>query len=238
MPSRSNRDQEPSADFFAQPEAGSVNGVERPGWTDTAEWNVDALRVERNENSADLEEPWDLDALRLAQDFDAEVGGKKLLTTVPVRKPTRQEFVRVHPDPAWHLGAALLEVQEDNENYLVVAALQRALLQDVLPVDLVTTINRTGTLFLWPVKLPKSGKGGNAWLTSAQEAARLAQQYWIKMTSNRELGAYEITRATGQFPEPEWPSDMSFAEMLKLAFKDHVIQNFRHPVLRRLRGEI
>ena len=37
----------------------------------------------------------DLNALRLDQNFDAAVGVKKLLTTVPVRKPNRSEFVRV-----------------------------------------------------------------------------------------------------------------------------------------------
>ena len=45
---------------------------------------------------------------------------KKLLTTVPVRKPNRQDFVRVHPDPAFRLTpAAIIEVKEDREVYLV-----------------------------------------------------------------------------------------------------------------------
>jgi hypothetical protein len=136
MPSKSNRDSEPSADFFRQPEAGSNNGVEPPPTTDTGEWDIDAMRLANDEPMASTEDAWNLDALRLSQDFDAEVGGKKLLTTVPVRKPKRQEFVRVHPDPAWHLPAALLEVEEDRESYLVVSALQQALKGEVQPVDL------------------------------------------------------------------------------------------------------
>jgi hypothetical protein len=48
--------------------------------------------------------PFDnLSALRLDQSYADTVGVKKLLTTVPVRKPNRQEFVRVHRDPAYRL---------------------------------------------------------------------------------------------------------------------------------------
>lgn len=238
MPSKSNRNTEPSADFFRQPEAGSNNGVEHPTATDTGEWDVDTMRLENDGQMVQTEDEWSLDALRLSQDFDAEVGGKKLLTNVPVRRPRRQEFVRVHPDPAWHLAAALLEVEEDGENYLVVSALQKALSEEVLPVDLVTAMNRSGLLFLWPVKRAKGGKRDNAWHTSAQEGARLAQKRWVKIASNRDLAAYEITQAAGHYPDPEWPSDLTFSDILKLAFKDHVIQDMRHPVLCRLRGEI
>jgi hypothetical protein len=43
--------------------------------------------------------PFDnLSALRLDQSYADTVGVKKLLTTVPVRKPNRQGFVRVHPE--------------------------------------------------------------------------------------------------------------------------------------------
>ena len=43
-------------------------------------------------------EGFDLEALRVSQDFVKDSGVKKLLTTVPVRKPNRQDFVREHPD--------------------------------------------------------------------------------------------------------------------------------------------
>ena len=238
MPSKSSRDSEPSADFFRQPEAGSSNGAEHPPATDTGEWDVDAMRLANDGPMASTEDAWNLDALRLSQDFDAEVGGKKLLTSVLVRKPKRQEFVRVHPDPTWHLPAALLEVEEDRESYFVVSALQQALKGEVQPVDLVTAMNRSGLLFLWPVKRAKEGKRDNAWLTSAQEGARLAQKYWVKVASNRDLAAYEITQAAGHYPDPGWPVDLVFDDLVKLAFKDHVIRDMQHPVLRRLRGEI
>jgi hypothetical protein len=61
-----------------------------------------------------------LSALRLDQSYADTVGVKKLLTTVPVRRPNRQDFVRVHPDPNFRLTpAAIIEMKEDREVYLV-----------------------------------------------------------------------------------------------------------------------
>jgi hypothetical protein len=64
--------------------------------------------------------PFDPAALRLDQSFADTVGVKKHLMTVPVRKPHRQDFVRVHPDPTYRLTpAAIIEIKEDREVYLV-----------------------------------------------------------------------------------------------------------------------
>ena len=60
----------------------------------------------------------DLARLRLGQDFADKVGVKKALLTVPVRKPDRQSFVRVHPDPSWRLDTAVLTLKEERETYL------------------------------------------------------------------------------------------------------------------------
>ena len=40
---------------------------------------------------------FDLSRLRLSQNFSEKVGVRKALLTVPVRKPGRQDFIRVHP---------------------------------------------------------------------------------------------------------------------------------------------
>ena len=72
--------------------------------------------------------PFDPAALRLDQSYADTVGVKKLLTTVPVRKPNRQDFVRVHPDPAFRLTpAAIIEVKEDREVYLVTPGIAQQL---------------------------------------------------------------------------------------------------------------
>src|SRR5690348_15937683 len=86
--------------------------------------------------------PFDPAALRLDQSFAETVGVKKLLTTVPVRKPNRQDFVRVHPDPAYRLTpAAILELKEDREVYLITPAMAMELPGEFAGATLYTSIN-------------------------------------------------------------------------------------------------
>ena len=59
---------------------------------------------------------------------------------------------------------------------------------------------------------------------------------WVRVQSNRSLGAYEIYEAAAPWGDPEWP-DVQFKDLLKIAFKDRLIDTADHPVLKRLRGE-
>jgi hypothetical protein len=175
--------------------------------------------------------------LRLSQDFDAMVGVKKALLTVPVRRPDRQWYLRVHPDESWRLPTAVLEDRTDRETYLVDPSLFGELPGDIVAKVLFTAINRQGVVFLWPVKLPGTDGRLDEWSRSAMEAAGLAMKDWVKVVSNQALGAYEVIPASAQFPEPEWP-DIGFGKILEIAFRDKFIRTVDHPVLRRLRGEL
>jgi hypothetical protein len=188
-------------------------------------------------NNADtVLNPFDPAALRLDQSYADTVGVKKLLTTVPVRKPNRQDFVRVHSDPRYHLTPiATIEVKEDREVYLVTPDMAQALLGEFSTVTLFTTINRQGTLHLWPVKLPTPEGRQNEWHRSAAEAAERAMKKWVRVTASMSLGAYEIFEASGDLPEPVWP-DIPFEEILKIAFRDHYVDRDNHPLVQRLLG--
>ena len=178
-----------------------------------------------------------LDQLRVGQNFAEAIGVKKQITTVPVRKPSRQDFIRVHPDESYHLQTAILEIKEDRENYIVNPNLWAELPDEVTPKMLYTGINRQGVLFLWPVRMQDQHGRLDEWNRSAHKAAHLAMSGWIRLASNRSLGAYEIFTPTGNLPDAEWP-EISFQEMLKIAFQDKIIEALDHPVLKRLRGEI
>ena len=72
----------------------------------------------------DVLNPFDPASLRLDQTFTDGTAVKKLLTTIPVRKPNRQDFVRVHPDADYRLSpAAIIELKDDREAYLVTPAI-------------------------------------------------------------------------------------------------------------------
>lgn len=182
-------------------------------------------------------DPFDPASLRISQDFAASVGVEKVLATVPVRKPNRQDFVRVHPSEDYQLTTVVIELKEERESYLVTPDLRDELVGEVIPVTLFLAANRQGVVFFWPCKLPDPSGRVNAWHESALEAAHLARERWIRVSANMSLGAYQMFRATGELPDPEWPSE-SLGELLKIAFKGgKLIDAVDHPVLKRLRGE-
>ena len=184
----------------------------------------------------DSENPFAISRLRLTQDFAQTVGVKKALITIPVRKPNRQEFIRVHPDENYRLETAVLELKEDREIYLVAPDLWPELPGELTPRVLYTTLNRQNVLTLWPVRLPQADGRLDAWSASALEAANLATRGWVRVAANISLGAYEVYEATGEIPEPEWP-EHPLDKLLEIAFKERYITTVDHPVIRRLRGE-
>jgi len=178
-----------------------------------------------------------LDQLKLGQNFSEAIGVKKQISTIPIRKPGRQDFIRVHPDESYRLQTAILELKEDRENYLISPDLWHELPGEVTPKILYTTVNRQGVCFLWPVRLADEAGRLDEWNRSAHKAAQLSMGIWVRVASNRSLGAYEIFTPTGELPEPEWP-EISFQEILRIAFGDYQINSLDHPVLKRLRGEM
>jgi hypothetical protein len=189
-------------------------------------------------STIEVPNPFDPSSLRLDQSFAADtVGVKKLLTTVPVRKPLRQEFVRVRRESDFRLPAAIIEVKEDREVYLVTPKVVPAIPGEYVPVTLFTSISRQGTLFVWPVKLPNSQGRHNEWHRSAAEGAERAMKKWVRVTASMSLGAYEIFEASGALPEPTWP-EYTFGEILKIAFRDRLVDDADHPLIQRLQGAV
>ena len=163
------------------------------------------------------------------------LGVKRVLTTLPVRKPGRQEFVRVHPDEAYRLETGLLELKEDREFYLLHPAVRPELADEMVPVRLHLAVARSGAVFLWPVRLPGPDGRRNAWHDSAEKAALLATKQWVRLSANMAAGGYDTFTASAALAEPEWP-ELTMAELLKLAFADRYVTSLDHPVVRRLRG--
>jgi len=176
--------------------------------------------------------------LCLSQAYDQLASVKKVINTVPVRRPDPMAFVRVHPDSAWSLvGALLLERVEGQESFLVDPALHDEVAAVAKVKILYTAITRQGVLFLWPVGMTGPDGRSNAWHDSAQRAADMARKQWVRVHPNQGLGGYEVVVPSSELPEPEWP-DLSLEQILELAFRDRFIDSVDHPVLRKLRGEV
>jgi hypothetical protein len=181
-------------------------------------------------------DPFDPVNLRLDQSFTEATGVKKLLTTVPVRKPKPQDFVRVHPSADYRANLAIIELEEDRESYLVTPNAAIDLQNEVRVKTLFTATNRQGVVFLWPVPVSTADARILEWHRSLREGAELAMKKWVRVQANKNLGAYEMAEAAGSIPDPTYP-DVSFRELLRIAFRDRFVDRLDHPVVRRLRGE-
>lgn len=174
---------------------------------------------------------------RLPANYSASAGVKKLITVVPVTKPDRQWFVRVHPDEAYRLQTQVFIDRETRESYLVVPGLEVELEGDCVPIELYTAINRQKTPFLWPVRLPDADGRPNRWHESAREAAKEAMAAWVKVSSNMGAGLYDVAQAVAQLSDPEWP-EMSLDDLIRIGFRGRVIDGPDHPMILRHRGAL
>jgi hypothetical protein len=167
----------------------------------------------------------------------ASVGVKKILLKVPVKKPNKHVFVRVHPEPDYRRETLLLEHGEERELYLITTAAAKELNGLAQPYRLYTYITRQSALCLWPVRLEGVDGRPNDWWTSAHAAAAAAMKRWVRVEPDRGAGAYNVLIPENEecMSAPEWP-ELSLREILRLAFKDRVIETADHIVLRKLRG--
>jgi hypothetical protein len=180
----------------------------------------------------------DLEALRLSEEDTAEIGTKEILTRVPVRRPRREEFIRCHPDPAMSLAVTIyVDRNEQDDVYFVAPSMRGALAEDLKAVLLQLSITRKGVSFIWPLTIPtEENPLGRSWHESALKAKEIAKQHWIRITADKALGGYRIRQAEGKLPEPEWPTDKTFNDLLAIAFSDKIIMSSDHPIVRALRG--
>jgi hypothetical protein len=186
-------------------------------------------------DAAGSDDPFDLERLRLNPEMLEAASVKKLLTTVPVRKPLPQDFVRVRLEPQYRETLAFIELKDDRETYIVDLGTVPELQGECFFATLFTAITRAGVLFMWPVKVPAADGRTSEWILSAAWAAQHAMKCWVRVKSNMGLGAYEIFEAQGIIPEPIWP-ELSFEEIIRIAFKDRIIRSLDHPVVKRLHG--
>ena len=180
-------------------------------------------------------DPFDPANLRLNPE-NSGVLVKKVITSIPCRKPDKQEFVRCRPGN-WYLDTLILEDKANRDYYVVDSSLQDHLAQEGFRARLSLATTRSGDLFLWLQKLPSADGRTCRWNDSMQEAATLSESKWIRVASNMETSCYDVFEASGTIPEPQW-TDLAFSQILRLCFKDRFINSLDHPLLRRLRGEI
>ena len=189
--------------------------------------------------SIDPFDPEELSKLRLSQNYAGIAKVKPVLTNVACRKPHKQEFIRVRTGPENQFDTGCFVDKESREVYIVSPAVWDLLVGDVTKTLLVVCQSRnTPVPFLWPLTLPDEEGRPNRWHETAIEAARIAEDQWVKVVADMSAGRYVPNVAQGNLPEPDWSEVPPMGELLRLSFKGRFIDSEDHPVLKRLRGEV
>jgi hypothetical protein len=115
--------------------------------------------------------------------------------------------------------------------------LRNTLYDEYTNKKLYTAINRQGTVFLWPIRLPNKNGHIDTWSKSAHAAAKLATTHWTRVRANTSSKRYETFVATGKIPEPNWP-EITMENVLEAAFCERYIDSLDHVVIRRLKGYV
>jgi hypothetical protein len=195
-----------------------------------------STEVEDKEDNRSSTNPFDPKRLRIGQRFGEGIDSRPVLASVSVRKPHRQWWVRTHPDVAMSLETCVLQFDKDQQFYLVDPGLAPALPGETVAVTLYTTINMSGGVFLWPVRLPDENGQQHECHVTAHHAANLARAVWIRVSWEKSVSNYAVARARGALPEPSWP-EADLQKILSIAFRDRYIDSLEHPVVRHLLGE-
>lgn len=159
---------------------------------------------------------------------------RKVQTIIPVRKPSKKQFVSVHPSPDFRAeNLPTIEDEATGEIYLLAADLE-------FPVDienkvdflnLAAAITTDGSLFLWHYK-----NSTNSWSDSARIAVREASRRWVRVIPDKSSNGYMLETPMVAPAAPTWPA-LSFTEMLETAFGSRYIDSLNHPLMKKLRGD-
>lgn len=174
--------------------------------------------------------------------FPNVVTAVPVLTSIPVRKPHRDEFFRVRPGDEWAMDVMLLHKKAEDEKYVVYQEflpplMERGLVKPVRFFFLVAW--GTGVMFVSEVPLPAADGKYSEYHQSRMLAYEQAKEKWVSISPDKASGCYRVTIASGNLPEPVWATRPgSMEEALDIAFRGKVIDCPDHPILKKLRGEV
>jgi hypothetical protein len=185
--------------------------------------------------ASSIPDPFDLSKLALNPSY-LESAKVKRVRPVVTGKPNPQDFIRVHPDPSYRMVFGMIDMKEDREDYLVVPELVPMLPGETVVKVIYTTINRTGIIRLWPVRIPGPDEKDMLWWRSAHEAANKGMTHWVRVKANMSLGANEHFIAESEIPDPDWRSVAPFQVLIADAYRTRIIRDLDHAVIKKLQG--
>lgn len=174
----------------------------------------------------------DISSLRLPQNFGANLGVRKVLTTVRVHKPRPDTYFRVHPTVFF--DAYVYEDKESREKYLVVPEVVGEI-NLARASRLFLAVDSKGNPFLVPVPLPREDGTHHPAHEALTRAVDQAKTSWIRTSWNQSINGYDVYEARGQLTDPSWPEE-PLEKLIELGFRGKIIDSPDHPIARKLQG--
>lgn|GEM_PF-4737912 len=171
----------------------------------------------------------------VSQEFHKNFPTLVLDIPIEIRAPRAQEFFQSHPDDSYQKTLRLLKWERFNEYYFVNKSLHVKLHIDIHEYLLVTCVNRSDTVFLWPVRLTDKNGGKDPWALKYMQVLLASQGQWVRKTNNKNDNGDTIHIAKYN-DKPRWP-DITFEELLELAIQDFIINDINHPAAKDLLGK-
>jgi hypothetical protein len=149
-----------------------------------------------------------LEAHKIAEEDEGDAS-EEVLASIPVRRPSRKDFIRAHPE--YQFTAYVYEDDKAGETYYVAPSMRALLIEETVAkkVVLVPYQNRRGTLFFWAITTTDRGD----WHSSAMKIVHEARSKWVRIRSDQERACYIWAVAKRIYEEPQWP-DKGLSELL------------------------
>lgn len=154
---------------------------------------------------------------------------------VLVGKPEQQQFVRAYENPDFAHDFAMLYDTVNSEFFMVAPELIDEVGPDVRMRTLYTLVDWRGRVWLWPL-LAQGGDRVDSYTRSGHEAVMRAYSTWVRLIAVGGKGPIRAIPSADNLPEPVWPQD--YYALIEQGFAGRVITSVKHPLVRRMRGQI
>lgn len=153
-------------------------------------------------------------------------------------KPNRDDFCRVHPDPGLARKFYFLHDRENKDLYLVSNKVQAEIPDEVQVRVVYPYVDWFGRCGLWAVLVPSVSGKLDPWSRDAHRVAAELRQHWGRVVTKKEEDGYDVKLPAVVMADPEWPTDLDLAALLKRGYAGKFIDSPDHPLVRRLTGRI
>lgn len=178
----------------------------------------------------------DLNALRINPAATATVGVKPLITSIPIMKPKKSQFIQVCATrPAFPYSAFAIDGGQGVGYYLVTNGVELLVPHHAKAYSFHLAINRSNQLFLLPLNEQRTNGHRHSSADSLELALEQAKRAWVQIVWSQDVMGYLAYEAVGSLAAPVWPA-LTDNDILNLAFKGRIITTVDHPIIQALQG--